>query len=319
MQLKELFTKTLVEPNGLQRFIARKLLFRPMEAIGFHIVGDHFYEPIPNLGQLSRNYDPDRFHLPAGHVFDFNTTSASYEAVLENFSGDFLHAVRQTGFCINPYFRMEDAVSLYGVIRHEKIHTVVEIGQGYSTLVALAALRDNRKAELEPTRFISIDPFDRLKSQGHAAVSNDECITLIKKRIQDVDVNELLQLLGEKTLLFVDSSHVFKPGSDVEFLMRNVYSELPPGTFLHIHDIYTPYGTPKERFTKDKLFFSEQDHLESFLDHNTSFHIKYPIFWFYRDNSNLRTILKKYKIPSDLAGNSFYIQRLPALRSADNA
>jgi hypothetical protein len=41
--------------------------------------------------------------------------------------------------------------------------------------------------------------------------------------------------------LFIDSSHAVKIGSDVVHLCLNVIPRLPPGVFIHIHDICLPY------------------------------------------------------------------------------
>lgn len=310
MKFKEIFVKSFTEQNGLQRFAARKLLFKPLEAVGFHIVGDHFYEPIPNLGEIKKNYDENHFRLPAGQKYDLKAGADRHADYLANFGEECRLALRDAGFGLNPYFRHEDAVTLYCLLRSEQIRMVAEVGQGYSTLVSLAALRENAAKGIGKTSFISIDPFDRLGCQGNSAVATTHDISLVRKRVQDVDPEAICRHLGPGSLLFVDSTHVFKSGSDVEFLMREVYPRVPAGTILHIHDIYTPYRIPKQRIVGDKLFFSEQDHLESFLDYNAAFEIHTPVFWLFRDRPELRDMLVKFDYPTDLPGNSFYIKRV---------
>jgi hypothetical protein len=309
MRFTELFTKSFTERNGIQRFLSRKFLFEPMEALGFHLVGDHFYEPIPNLKEIMRSYDENKFRLPSGQTFLFDERAEAFEFLLGSLVDECKKNLDRASFTINPYFRYQDAVTLYCTLRNEKIRTVVEIGQGYSTLVALAALRVNRQSGYS-TRFISIDPFDRLVCQGNAAIVNAAEVTLERTRVQDIKPTELCSQLGEASLLFVDSSHIFKPGSDVEFLFREVFPRIPVGTLIHVHDVYTPYPTPTARFTKDKLFFSEQDHLESFLDFNSAFQIHIPVFWLFRNRPSLRSKLKAAGFPEDLPGNSFYLKRV---------
>lgn len=308
MKLTELITKCFAERNGVQRFLSRKVIFRPMETFGFHVVGDHFYEPIPNIKEIARSYDETRFRLPSGQSFAFSERADRFEDLLGSFASECKNDLDRAGFMMNPYFRYEDAVTLYCMLRSERIHTVVEVGQGYSTLASLAALRRNRECGLN-TRFVSIDPFDRLGCQGNANMVQAAEVTLRRTRIQDIPPADLCSQLGEGSLLFVDSSHVFKPGSDVEFLLREVFPRVPSGTLIHVHDVYAPYPTPKSRFTKDKLFFSEQDHLESFLEFNSAFRIHTPVFWFFRDRCGLRAKLKENHFPDDLPGNSFYLQR----------
>src|SRR5262249_2882797 len=44
--------------------------------------------------------------------------------------------------------------------------------------------------------------------------------------------------------LFIDSSHILMPGSDVDILLNRVLPILPAGTLVHIHDIFLPYDYP---------------------------------------------------------------------------
>lgn len=308
MKLTELLTKSFSERNGIQRFLCRKIFFTPMEALGIHVVGDHFYEPLPNLKEIQRDYNENTFRLPSGQTFEFMKRATCFEAAVATSINECAQALQQVDFGINPYFRYEDAVTLYCTLRSERIHTVIEIGQGYSTLVTLAGLRANRRNGSK-TKFISIDPFDRLGCQGNADAAAAAEVTLRRTRIQDIDPIELCSQLGPRTLLFIDSSHVFKPGSDVEYLFREIFPRIPVGTLLHVHDIYTPYPIPTSRYTQDKLFFSEQHHLESFLEFNSSFVIHTPVFWLFRDYASLRAQLRVSGLPDDLPGNSFYLQR----------
>ncbi len=59
---------------------------------------------------------------------------------------------------------------------------------------------------------------------------------LIEKRGQDVDE----ELLKTADILFIDSSHVSKIGSDVNFLMLDIVPQMKPGSVVHWHDILIP-------------------------------------------------------------------------------
>jgi len=52
--------------------------------------------------------------------------------------------------------------------------------------------------------------------------------------------------LAAGDLLFIDSSHVLMPGSDVDFLLNQILPGLPAGVLLHVHDIFLPDGYPAE-------------------------------------------------------------------------
>ncbi|HEX6119711.1 MAG TPA: class I SAM-dependent methyltransferase, partial [Dongiaceae bacterium] len=47
-------------------------------------------------------------------------------------------------------------------------------------------------------------------------------------------------------LLFVDSSHILMPGTDVELIMTELLPRLPAGTLEHIHDVFLPEPYPRE-------------------------------------------------------------------------
>jgi hypothetical protein len=50
--------------------------------------------------------------------------------------------------------------------------------------------------------------------------------------------------LGAGDILFIDSSHQLRPGSDVEFLLGEVLPRLPAGVRVHFHDIFLPDDYP---------------------------------------------------------------------------
>ena len=52
--------------------------------------------------------------------------------------------------------------------------------------------------------------------------------------------------LGAGDILFIDSSHQVKPGSDVEFLLKAVLPLLPAGVRVHFHDIFLPDDYPPQ-------------------------------------------------------------------------
>jgi hypothetical protein len=47
--------------------------------------------------------------------------------------------------------------------------------------------------------------------------------------------------LGTGDLLFIDSSHSVKVGSELIRIYLDIIPKLPPGVFIHIHDIFLPY------------------------------------------------------------------------------
>lgn len=304
--IKERLYKIRNEPNVLKRYFLRRYLFRLFEKLGLHVVADHFYEPIPNLTWIRKNYDESKY-LPAGAEWNFNQMEHEMLSAIEAYAGEFFEATDKTGYCKNYYFQYWDALCLFIYIRSRKIHKVVEIGQGYSTLVSQAALDLNKKKLGLDTKLISIDPYGRLQSQKSATDTSG--IETINKSVQDISTAEIIRMLDQHSLLFVDSSHIFKAGSDVEFLTKHVYPRLPDGCHLHIHDIYSPYPWPKAFYTDRKWFWNEQDLLEQYLAHNNQFHLNLAAHWLYKESIIIHDKLSEYDSRFLKDGSSFYLQK----------
>jgi len=309
--LTEQIYKVLYEKNSVQRQVAKRFLFPLLEPLGLHIVGDHFYEPIPNLRKLEKSYEGNaRRSLPQVQV-NFLEAETNHASRLAQYGGEFHKEADRFGFFIegNLTFPVVDAVSLYCFLREKKVLRVIEVGQGFSTRVLLAALTKNGRELSNKAELISIDPYNRLLTEFLDSEVVD--VEFIQQPVQSLDAQELVSHITGTTLVFVDSSHVFKTGSDVEYLMKEVYTRIPCNTYVHIHDIYTPYPWPREYYLKRKHFWDEQDHLENFLSFNDYFRVELPLFWLLKDSQKVNEQLDILDIKRySLNGASFYIKRI---------
>jgi hypothetical protein len=305
---KERLFKLKNEPRALQRFVLRRYLFNILERIGIHAVADHFYEPIPNLRFLEKEYDDTQLFLPSGAEWDLGILEQRALDAINQYGIEFNNEVAKYGYRKNHYFQGWDALCLYTYLRKNKIKTVVEIGQGFSTLVSLAALGKNRGSDSIQTRFVSIDPYSRIDSQQSAADRAE--VTIVRKSVQSVGSQQILSELCPNSLLFVDSSHIYKAGSDVEFLMKNIYPHIPVGCHLHVHDIFSPYPWPKEYYTERKWFWNEQDMLEQFLAFNDKFQLTLPAYWLYKNSQVLKERVPQLGEKLFRDGASIYFQKI---------
>jgi cephalosporin hydroxylase len=308
--IREGIFKARNERNALPRYIARRFLFKPLERLGLHVLGDHFYEPIPNLRELEANYDSSHRLIP-GHSLELADFESRHAARIERYGSEFAEATKAFGFDeTNYYFRGADALSYYCLLRDTKPASVVEIGQGSSTRVALAALERNAVETGAAATFVSIDPYTRLL--GEEIKSDHTRFEQIHQPLQALPVNELLERLQGNALLFVDSSHVYKHGSDVWHLMHQVYPKLPVGCALHVHDIVLPYPWLKDFYVKQRWFWNEQDMLEAFLAFNPAFKITLPVYWLHRESALVKQAVAKVaaELPMCDEGYSFYLKRV---------
>jgi hypothetical protein len=240
MSFKEKLFKARHEKNAIQRHISRRFLFNFFQAVGFHVTGDHFYELVPNTILIAEEYSDAARALP-GIDWRFSDCEQRGGDLVRRFGAEFFERSTRFGFREkNHYFRGVDALMLYLVLRDVKPAKFVEVGQGFSTRIALAALERNAEETGARPMFISIDPYPRFQSND---APRGISLELVRSELQDVAPGPLLQGCS---FLFVDSSHVFKFGSDVAFELTTLYPQLPRGALLHVHDIFSPYDYPRD-------------------------------------------------------------------------
>ncbi|MBK8095018.1 MAG: class I SAM-dependent methyltransferase [Verrucomicrobiaceae bacterium] len=232
-------------------------------------------------------------------------------ARIERYGAEFLAATVSFGFdSANYYFSGADAMSYYCLLREMKPDSVVEVGQGSSTRVAIAALEKNAAETGIAARFVSIDPYTRIL--GSEVKPQQIIFECVHQPIQAVPVEDILSRCQGNALLFIDSSHVHKHGSDVWHLMRYVYPRIPVGCHLHVHDIVLPHPWPKNFLVDRKWFWNEQDMLEAFLTFNTNFQVALPVYWLHNASTQIQAAMQK--VAPDLhcrdQGYSFYMKRI---------
>jgi hypothetical protein len=166
----------------------------------------------------------------------------------------------------NNFFHWTDAGLLAHIIPHYRPRRIVEVGCGFSSAAVSDALVRS-KLELPAGRTL-IDPsFSRLKS----FIPPDEIarLTLHEKVVQEVDIKEFLSL-SAGDILIIDSSHVTKHGSDVNFLVFDVLPQLASGVVVHFHDMFVPFDYPANWY-EERRGYNEAFLLRAFLQFNSDF------------------------------------------------
>jgi Methyltransferase domain len=302
-------SKARQEPHAVQRFLARRC-FRLFERAGLHVTADHFYEPIPNLARLAREYSGDARPC-TGIDFRFDEAERRLLGLLDRWGGEFVASARRLGFRErNLYYAGVDAALLYCFLRDRKPTRVLEVGQGVSTGIMLAALDDNAGETGVVSSFVTIDPFDRLEDRSERR----EVRVDVDRRSAPLQAipPRLWEELGSTDFVFVDSSHVHKFGSDVELLFDQVLPSVPTGVAVHLHDIFSPFHYPRDWYVKEKRFWSEGYHLENFLRFNRAFRVLVPTYYLVRASAALaaRWPTVSPLRGADLEGSSFYRERI---------
>jgi hypothetical protein len=128
------------------------------------------------------------------------------------------------------WFPRLDAAAAYAMVRETKPRRIVEVGSGHSTRFMARAVADGGLA----TRITAIDPAPRASIEALG-------VEWLRMPVQRVAA---FPALGQGDILFIDSSHQLKPGSDVDFLLNAVLPLLPAGVRVHFHDIFLPDDYP---------------------------------------------------------------------------
>jgi len=181
----------------------------------------------------------------------------------EERSGDYRYYLN------NDWYFYSDAIFLHLMLRHFKPRSVIEIGSGFSSALMLDTneMFLNNSIDLS---FIEPNP-ERLFTLFSEKDKADHKIII--KELQDVDL-ELFDKLEENDILFIDSTHVSKTGSDVNFILFEILPRLKKGVLIHFHDIFYPFEYPKRWVYEWKGFgWNETYAVRAFLMHNEKYKI----------------------------------------------
>ena len=170
----------------------------------------------------------------------------------------------------DSYYRYSDAVFLYLMIRKHNPQRIIEIGSGFSSAIMLDTNDLFYKNKSIQFTFIEPNPQDRL--DGLINLEDRKNCKIHVEKVQNVDLS-IYQELQENDVLFIDSSHLSKAGSDLNFIMFNILPILKPGVIIHFHDVFYPFEYPKDWLTKERFYWNECYLLRAFLMNNSNYEI----------------------------------------------
>jgi predicted O-methyltransferase YrrM len=209
-------------------------------------------------------------------------------ARMENLWADLLPTLRTTAFPHDPHpgkryhwnngqFGYGDAMMLRAMIMRQKPRRFIEIGSGFSSAVVLDTL-DEMGGPVTAVTFI--EPYPKtlrsLLQPGDPA-----CVQILEQRVQDVPL-PLFDDLDVSDILFIDSTHVLKTGSDVVHELGNVLPRLRSGVVIHFHDVFYPFEYPYSWAVQENRSWNELYALRSFLAYNDRFEVVFFNDYFFQ-------------------------------------
>jgi predicted O-methyltransferase YrrM len=178
----------------------------------------------------------------------------------------------------NGQYDTADAAVLHAMLRKLRPGRIIEVGSGYSTAVML----DTIEQFDVPTSVTCIEPYpQRLLSR----LRGGERVELRQVAAQEIPLADFDQL-APGDVLFIDSTHVLKPGSDVAWLYLHVLPRLQPGVIVHIHDTFWPFEYP-EYWLRQRRDWTELYLLRAMLTGTTMWQIELFSSWVWREHPEL--------------------------------
>lgn len=235
----------------------------------------HFYSPLPDISAILEN-EGRIFDFPTGDLGGISLNTDAQINLLEELAGfisDCPLPHKESGhyryYLDNSYFSYGDGLILYGLMRNLAPTRIIEVGSGFSSALMLDV---NEKYFKNSIQLSFIEPYPkRLKELLKREDQNQ--VRIQEKCVQDVPV-AVFEELVEGDILFIDSSHAAKCGSDVLFLFSEVLPKLSQGVIVHIHDIQWPFEYPKKWLMAGRAW-NEAYLARAFLQYNEAFEIFY--------------------------------------------
>jgi len=281
------------------------------EKKGFHVIPVHFYSPIPEICSLSANLWKGESRLIGVELnesaqIELLSAFSRFKTEYDLFPNDKPSNPLQY-YIHNGMFVSVDGELLYSMIRYYRPKRVIEVGSGYSTLLSAQAILKNKEEDSSyDCQLIAIEPYptDFLKA-GFSGLSK-----LISKKVQELPLSDF-ELLEAGDILFIDSSHVLKIGSDVQYLYLELIPRLKKGVIVHCHDIFLPAEYPMEWATEEHRFWSEQYLLQALLAFNESFQVLWAGQFMHLHHPDLlEKSFSSYNRMSKNSPGSFWLQKI---------
>ncbi len=232
----------------------------------------HFYSPIGHKRQVKNYFDSEHYARQVQHtndLLDFPAHEKKWNAISKNMIHfPFLPDENFRYFAKNNQFPYFDASILSGMIQAINPSRVIEIGAGFSTASMFDTFDRMKKPKLKT--FTTID-IDLTRAKG---LNPPEMCEMIEQPIQTIDPSYFAELKAGD-LLFIDTSHVLKTGSDVHYEYLHILPAVPKGVYVHIHDIHYPLEYRRQWAQQENRSWNETYLVDMLLTFSKMFKVEF--------------------------------------------
>ena len=213
-------------------------LFLLLDRLGIHLLPKHYSAPVADRAWLRKN--PSLWQRPAPLAgIDWNLDDQL--AWLDGIAGPYYDEVaglsrysELVSDALGPGYGPVESQVLHCFVRAAAPDRVVEVGGGVSTAIIASAAAMNAEEGRSLTKIVTVEPFPA------PALASMPGVELVREPAQAVEP-ALFGKLRQGDLLFIDSTHTVKTGSELMRLYLEIVPALPAGIVIHVHDIYLPY------------------------------------------------------------------------------
>jgi hypothetical protein len=233
----------------------------------------HFYSPYPDLHDVNKRhqklFDRSIREIPGIDIrekqqLNFLTKLSKHNSKLPYSEGRDKSLRYHFN---NTAYSYTDATVLFCLLNEINPKRIIEIGSGHSSALMLDVNENFFNNSIDLT---FIEPYPELLLSLIKPQDNSR-FKLIGQNLSEVD-NKIFSALGADDVLFVDSTHVSKIGSDVNQIIFDILPKLNRGVIVHIHDVFYPFEYPEE-WVLDTRAWNEDYMLRAFLHNNNEYEI----------------------------------------------
>jgi predicted O-methyltransferase YrrM len=296
----------LTERHAIERLVASPEYLKRFHGLTPAHPAGHYYSPVVDPRELVGARAPKRAIEPGeipGITLDVEAMRDWWRDNARIIASTPFPRTRQEGrrfFSDNNIYPIGDATILRCMMVESRPAHIVEIGSGFST----AAMLDTIDEHSLSTTITCIEPYtERLR--GLMRPGDEQRVRIIEAPVQEVPLAEFASLHAGD-ILFIDSTHVLKTGSDVHYELFSILPSLRPGVLIHFHDIQYPFEYPDLWIFDRQYSWNEAYAVRAFLMYNKKFRIRFMAGLFYSRGQDL--IAPIFPAFNEGPGSSFWIE-----------
>lgn len=201
----------------------------------------------------------------------------------------------------NSQFSWLDSRSLFVLLKELKPRRVIEIGSGFSTLLTADVNHRFLGSQID---FSCIEPYPTEFLKGKIPGMNK----LLVRKVESLELG-FFESLEPGDILFIDSSHVSKTGSDVNHIIFEILPRLTSGVLIHFHDIFLPFEYPKDWAVTENRSWNEQYLLRALLMNSDAYKVLFGCNYAHYKFKEL--LVKGLNLPGGrtFGGGSFWLEK----------